>query len=164
MSRPRCRPGMSGPGNQNLWRTAMQFTDRAIGLLTSGIMCALLAAFVLWQYRKRRIARVMAFTTFFMAGFFLLVGGPASPQKEELALLWLRIFMPFAYLLLVSFYRFSMLFARLDNRWTRGYFKFSCALTLLLTVTKVFNLSNGAKYVEGQGWFPANDPVYAQVY
>ncbi len=142
----------------------MQFTERFFGLLISGFLCLVLASFVYWQYRKRRIARAMAFTTAFMAGYCWLVAGLAAASTEALALIWLRIFMPFAYLLALSFYRFSMLYSRNENRWTRGYLKFAYAMVAFLTLVKVSGLSNGAKFIEGQGWFPANDPVYFGVY
>ena len=142
----------------------MQFTDRSIGLLISGVLCLLLAAFVYWQYRKRRIARALAWTSFNVAGYCWLTAGLSAATTEHTALLWLRIFMPFAYFLGVAFFRFSMLYSRSENRWTSGYLKFADVMVVILSLIKVLNLSNGAKYVEGLGWFPANDPVYAYVY
>jgi signal transduction histidine kinase len=142
----------------------MDFTSRAISIMISGTITLLMAAFVYWKYRKRKIARIFATTAFFMAGYGWLTAGLASARSQEIALLWLRIFMPFAYWLVAFLFHFSILFSRTDNRWTKSYLKFSYGMVTVLSLIKILNLSNGAEYRPGQGWFPAHDPVYSYVY
>lgn len=143
----------------------MEFTSRSIALFTSGLLNLLLAGFVFWQYRKRRIARIFSFTTFLIAAYSWLVAGLAAAKSLENALLWLRIFMPLVYFQQVAMFHFSMIFSRTENRFTRGMLYSAYSIAAILAVLKIFYLTPaGAEYRGDQGWFPANDPVYFFVY
>ncbi len=143
----------------------MEFTARVLQLLSAGLLTLILVGLVLWKYRKRRIARVLAICASCYAGYSWLAAGLAGAQSAQVAGLWYQYLMPAAYFLVASVYHFCMVFSRTENKYTVAYLRFAYGLAGLLAVARVLQIDGGAiEYRPGPGWFPAPAAYYKFIY